>query len=144
MLPVVFKRSQSLPSFVDEFFGRDLLSDFFDVPTNINTPAVNIMEGKEDFRIEVAAPGLSKDDFRINLHNNMLVISSEKQENREEKDGKYVRREFGYSSFKRSFTLPNTVNGDKINASYIDGVLQIIIPKKEEAKEKLPHEIKIS
>jgi HSP20 family protein len=127
---------RSMPSLVDEFFGRNLLDNVFDFNTGVSTPSVNIVEGKDSFRIEVAAPGLTKDEFKIDLHNNVLNISSEKEEKKEEKDEQYMRREFSYTSFSRSFTLPNTADTDKIAASYKEGVLNIEIPKKEEAKEK--------
>lgn len=143
MLPMI-RRGTSFPSIVDEFFGRDFLSNFFDFQTGISMPSVNIIEGKEDFKIEVAAPGLDKKDFKLDLQNNVLTISSEKEEKTEENNDKYMRREFSYSSFKRSFALPNTVDSDKISASYKDGILNIVIPKKEEAKEKPAREIKIS
>ncbi|MFO7922086.1 MAG: Hsp20/alpha crystallin family protein [Bacteroidales bacterium] len=144
MLPV-FNRRGSLPSVVDDFFGKDMLSNFFDdYQTGICVPAVNIIEGKEDFRIEVAAPGLDKKDFSIDVKNNVLFISSEKQQQDESKEEKIMRREFSYSSFSRSFSLPNTIDTEKISANHKDGVLNIIIPKKEEAREKPPRQIKIS
>ncbi len=143
MLPVFNKRS-SLPNVVDGFFGKDMLSNFFDdYQTGICIPAVNIIEGKDNFRIEVAAPGLDKNDFSIDVKNNVLFISSEKREENEVKDEKIMRREFSYSSFNRSFSLPNTVDSDKITATHKDGVLNILIPKKEEAKEKPARQIKI-
>lgn len=143
MLPIL-RRGTAFPSMVDEFFGRDFLSNFFDTQTGINIPSVNIIEGKNDFRIEVAAPGLEKKDFKIDLNNNVLMISSEKETKNETENEKYMRREFSYSSFQRSFSLPNTVDSEKINASYKDGVLNITIPKKEEAKEKPARMISIS
>ncbi len=144
MLPV-FNRRGSLPSIVDDFFGKDMLSNVFDdYQTGICVPAVNIIEGKEDFRIEVAAPGLNKDDFSIDVKNNVLFISSKKSQQDESKDEKIMRREFSYSSFSRSFSLPNTVDSDKITANHKDGILNIVIPKKEEAKEKPARQIKIS
>ena len=144
MLPV-FNRRSSLPSFVDEFFGMDMVSNFLnDYQTGINIPAVNIIEGKEDFRIEVAAPGLDKNDFSIDVKNNMLFISCEKEEKREDENEKIMRREFSYSSFSRSFSLPNTVNTDKISAKHRDGVLTISIPKRDEAKERPPKKIAIA
>jgi HSP20 family protein len=142
MLPML--RRSSLPDLVDEFFGRDFLGSYFDDQTGVNTPAVNIVEGKDDFRIEVAAPGLEKKDFNIDLDHNVLTISSEKKEERKEEDKKFMRREFSYTSFKRSFTLPNTVDANKIEANHKDGILNITIPKREEAKEKPPRQIKIS
>jgi HSP20 family protein len=97
-------------------------------------PAVNIIERKEDYLVSLAAPGLKKEDFKIDLEGNMLSISSEKEEENEEKDEKYTRKEYSYSSFERSFTLPDEVNKDKIDAQYKDGVLELVLPKKEEAK----------
>ena len=144
MLPV-FNRRSSMPSIVDDFFGKDMLSNFFDdYQTGICVPAVNIIEGKDDFRIEVAAPGLDKKDFKIDVKNNVLFISSEKRQEDEKKDEKIMRREFSYSSFSRSFSLPESVDTDKISAKHRDGVLSISIPKKEEAKEKPPRQIAIS
>lgn len=144
MLPA-FNRRGSLPSIVDDFFGKDMLSNFFDdYQTGICIPAVNIIEAKDDFRIEVAAPGLDKKDFQIDVKNNVLFISSEKSHQDESKDEKIMRREFSYSSFRRSFSLPNSVDSEKISANHKDGVLAITIPKKEEAKEKPPKKITIS
>lgn len=141
MLPMI--RRSSLPDLVDEFFGRDFMGNFDD-QTGVNMPAVNIVEGKNEFSIEVAAPGLDKNDFNIDLDHNVLTISSEKKDEKKEDNKKFMRREFSYTSFKRSFTLPNTVKADKISATHKDGVLSISIPKKEEAKEKPPRQIKIS
>jgi HSP20 family protein len=143
MLPVI-RRKSFVPGFVDEFFGRDFLSDFFDDKTGISMPAVNILETKDDFKLEIAAPGLTKKDYRIQVENNVLTISSEKEEKQEEKESHFMRREFSYSAFTRSFTLPMTVAADQISASHSEGILTIIIPKKEEAKEKPAREIKIS
>jgi HSP20 family protein len=143
MLPALRKRS-AFPSIVDEFFSNDLFPKFFIESEKMsNMPAVNIVEGKEDFRIEVAAPGLEKNDFKIDLDNNVLTIISEKEMKSEEKDDQYMRREFSYSSFSRSFALPDSVNEEKISAKHKDGVLTIHIPKKEEAKVKPVKEIKI-
>jgi len=143
MLPVL-RRGTTFPSFMDDFLGRDFFSNFFDNQTGMSIPSVNIIEGKEDFRIEVAVPGLDKKDFKIDLNNNVLVISSEKEVKNEQNDEKYMRKEFSYSSFQRSFTLPNSVDAEKINAAYKDGVLNVTIPKKEDAKEKPPRTIKIA
>lgn len=143
MLPV-FHRKAELPSLADEFLGWDLLSDFFDFETGTSVPAVNIVEGKDDFRIELAAPGLDKKDFQIDVQNNMLIISSERQMEEEKKDEKFMRREFSYSSFRRSFSLPQSVDNEKISASHKDGVLTIIIPKREEAREKPARKISIN
>lgn len=100
----------------------------------ITTPAVNITETKDDYRLSLAAPGLKKDDFNIDIDGSMITISCEKEETKEEKEGKSTRKEYNYSSFKRSFTLPDEVMKDKIEALYEGGVLKLILPKKEEAK----------
>jgi HSP20 family protein len=142
MLPIL-KNRDFFPSIVDEFFGRDYLPGMFEFQTGINMPSVNIVEGKEDFRIEVAAPGLEKDDFNINLENNVLTISSEKEHRDEQKEERYMRREFSYASFRRSFSLPNTVDADKIEARHTNGVLSILIPKREDAKVKPAKQIEI-
>jgi HSP20 family protein len=102
------------------------------------------VETTDDYRIEVAAPGLDKSDFKIDFENNVLTISAEKEDKQEEKNERFMRREFNYSSFSRSFTVPNTMNAEKISAQHKDGVLHVIIPKKEEAKEKPARTIKIS
>jgi HSP20 family protein len=130
------KRTERLPSFFEDFFNKPLL-DLFDggfSGRTMNVPAVNITERKDDYMVSLAAPGLKKEDFKINLEVNMLTISSEKEEKNEEKDEKYTRQEYSYSSFERSFTLPDEVNQDKIDAHYEDGVLNLVLPKKEEAK----------
>ncbi|MFZ4740443.1 MAG: Hsp20/alpha crystallin family protein [Bacteroidales bacterium] len=143
MLPILRKHSY-LPNFTDEFFGKDLLSTLIENQGGFSMPAVNILETKDSFKIEVAAPGLKKEDFNIDLHKNLLTISSEKEENKEENDDKIMRREFSYSSFKRTFSLPDLVDHDKVSASYLNGVLSIEIPKREEAKEKPARQISIS
>ena len=144
MLPALRKNS-TLPGLIDEFFGRDVFPGFFfDMERRMSTPAVNIIEGKDDYRIEVAAPGLDKKDFKIDLDNNILTISSEKEEKHEEDNDHFMRREFSYASFSRSFTLPESVEADKIGAKHADGVLTVVIPKREEAKQKPARAIKIS
>jgi len=144
MIPMLRSRGSSIPSLVDTFFGDDFLSNFFD-NTNLGTvPAVNIIESKDDFAIEVAAPGLEKKDFNVDVHNNVLTISSQKEFKDEQRDEKVMRREFSYTAFKRSFSLPDGADSDKIKASYKDGILTVTIPKKEEAKEKPARQISIS
>ncbi|WP_242203623.1 Hsp20/alpha crystallin family protein [Aestuariivivens insulae] len=112
--------------------------------TGISMPKVNIKEVSDAFIVEMAVPGLKKSDFDINLDNNLLSISAELKDESENKDDGYTRREFGYSSFKRAFTLPETVNDSKINANYNEGILTVHLPKKEEAKQKPARTIKIS
>ena len=143
MIPMIRKHS-CLPGSSDEFFGKDLLQDFFASTSNYNMPAVNISENKDGFKIDVAAPGLTKEDFKIDLHNKILTLSSEKEEKNEENTEKFTRREFSYSSFKRSFGLPDMIDNENIAASYNNGILHIEIPKREEAKEKPARQITIS
>jgi HSP20 family protein len=141
------RSNQFLPSLWDNFFSRDLtdwgLTNFSSTDTTL--PAVNVKENDDAFEIEVAAPGMTKEDFRINLENNLLTISSEKrEEKKQEEKGSYSRREFSYQSFQRSFTVPETlVDGDKISAKYCEGILCITLPKKEEVKPKPAREISI-
>ncbi len=100
----------------------------------LTVPAVNIVENNNDYKVTVAAPGLKKSDFKIDVDGNVLNISAETEEKKKEKEEKYTREEYNYSSFSRSFTLPDDVSKEKIEASYADGVLKLILPKKEEAK----------
>jgi HSP20 family protein len=108
-----------------------------------DVPAVNIRDEKDSFVMELAAPGLKKGDFKINLDNQLLTISSEKKEEKEEQEENYTRKEFAFSSFSRSFTLPKTIVFDKIKADYKDGILVVKLPKKEE-EAKLTREIKVA
>ncbi|MDO1511436.1 Hsp20/alpha crystallin family protein [Maribacter confluentis] len=132
-------------NWIDDLFNRDLPSVFTsNFNTGISLPKVNIKETADAFMVEMAVPGLKKSDFHIDLDNQVLSIYTETKEDKEEKNSNYTRREFGYASFKRSFTLPETVDDDKINANYTDGILSILLPKKEEAKQKPARNIKIS
>ena len=110
----------------------------------MSLPMVNIKETAEDYFVEMAVPGLKKSDFNIVLDNQVLSISTETDEQKDLKEENYTRREFGYASFKRSFTLPETVDEGKIKAKYDEGILSINLPKKEEAKQKPARSIKIS
>ncbi len=126
------KRSESFPAFFDDFFKP--WNEWMGMGRALTTPAVNITENRNHFEISVAAPGLKKNDFNIDVDDNMLTISSEKEEKKEEKDERCTRKEYNYSSFTRSFTLPEDVIKDKIEAVYEDGVLRITLPKTEQAK----------
>jgi len=109
-----------------------------------NMPSVNIIETEEGFSLELAAPGLKKEDFKINLDNNILSISAETQNESEEKTEKMIRKEFSYNSFRRSFSLPKAIDLEKIKADYKDGILSVGLPKREEAKVAINREIAIS
>lgn len=126
------KRSEMFPAFFDDFFRP--WNDWLGMSKSLTTPAVNISEKKDHFEVSVAAPGLKKDDFNIDVEDNMLTISCEKEEKKEEKDERYTRKEYNYTSFSRSFTLPEEVVKDKIEAAYQDGVLRITLPKTEQTK----------
>ena len=103
----------------------------------LTVPAVNIVENKDDFTVSLAAPGLQKEDFHIDLDGNMLTISCEKEEKKEEKMEKMTRNEYNFTSFTRTFTLPEDIKMEKIEAKYVDGILNITLPKKEEAKKPM-------
>lgn len=135
----------SVPSFFDDFFTRDLF-DWSATNSGYGSslPAVNIKEDEDNYIVQVAVPGMKKDDFNIELENNILTVYSEKEEKAESDEDNYKRREFRYASFRRSFTLPeNKVDGEKVKAAYNDGVLHVTLPKKEEAKPKPVRTIKI-
>jgi len=128
-----------LPDLWDNFFNKDI----FGWNSNLanegqSLPAVNIKETNDDYLVEMAAPGMKKEDFKIELDGTALTISSErKEENTNNEEGNYSRREFSYQSFYRTFHLPkDVVDSEKINAKYEDGILKLIIPKREEAKQK--------
>ncbi|NNK80365.1 MAG: Hsp20 family protein [Flavobacteriales bacterium] len=136
MTYTVRKARPGFPSLFDDFFHNDLFNlGSADLMKRPASPAVNIKETEKDFQLEVSAPGMKKEDFHLELDNNMLTISAEVKSESEEKgkDGKYTRREFSYSSFSRSFTLPeDKVREEDIEASYSDGILHIVLPKMEE------------
>ncbi|WP_128547482.1 Hsp20/alpha crystallin family protein [Larkinella soli] len=136
-------KNSHLPSLIENFFGRDL-DGFFAANQTVNhLPAVNVAEHKDGFRIEVAAPGLKREDFKLNLDHNNLTISASGETSEARQEEKYTRREFSYSSFQRTFTLPTSIDTEKIQASYNDGVLKIELPKREEAKVKPARQIEI-
>ena len=144
----LIRTSEFFPSLMDRFFNGELAdwnsSNYSS--GNSTLPAINVLENENEFMIDVAAPGLRKEDFKINLNNGQLTISSEQNDEKtEEKKGKYTRREYSYQSFQRSFTLSNNlVDADKIKASYSDGILHVSLPKKEEVKRKPARTITIS
>ncbi len=145
----LIKRNQAnwLPSVFDDMFKTDWLGGTT-IVNSIGTsiPAVNIQETEDNFSVEVAAPGMAKEMFNIELNNDVLTISSEDKKEKEttKNNGRYTRKEFSYSNFKRAFSLPDSVNSEKISASYKDGVLVIELPKREEAKVQAKRMIDIS
>ena len=137
------KINKTYPNLFDDFFGMDFYPVHYRRNGFKSLPAVNITEGNEAYTIEVAAPGLEKKDFRIDLNNDVLTISSEREKGHEENKDQYTCREFGYESFSRSFNLPEMVDRENISASHKNGILFLNIPKKEEAKVKPARQIAV-
>ena len=138
--------SNQLPSMFDRLFEGDLFdwSNRNFSNTNTTLPSVNIKENPDEFKVEVAAPGFDKGDFKLELNHDVLTISSEKQMENEIKDDEHFsKREFSYQSFTRSFTLPNIADSERIDANYENGILKVSIPKKEESKPKPSRMIEI-
>lgn len=141
MLPTITRKSFR-PFYMPNLFD----DDFFSGSTGRASlmPAVNIREDEKNYFLELAIPGIDKKDLKIDINEDVLTISSEKKsENEEEHDG-YKRKEFSYSSFCRSFYIPENANKEKIEAGYKDGVLNVTLPKQAEEKSKITREIKIS
>lgn len=128
------KATGNLPTFFEDFFKP--WNEWFTAPWKgmFSVPAVNIEETEKEYQVSLAAPGMSKDDFKIDVNGNMLTISAEKEETTEEKEKPFTRREYNYSSFSRSFTLPDEVNRESIVARYENGVLKLLLPRREEIK----------
>jgi HSP20 family protein len=140
------KTSERFPALFDDFFKP--WNEWFDNDSNflsrtVRMPSVNITENKDEFNVSLAVPGMKKDDFKIDVYGNMLTISCEKDETKEENDKKYTRKEYSYSSFSRSFTLPEEVNTEKIDARYEDGLLTLSLPRKEEVKKSAAKQIAV-
>ena len=141
MSMIRFNRPHVLSDVFQNFFDNDSV-DFFN--RRGLDPAANILEHPDSFELDLAAPGLKKDDFKIHLENNVLTISSEVKDEKEEEEKNFTRKEFHYNSFSRSFTLPRSVDLEKIKADYENGILIVMLPKKDDARVDLKKEIKIS
>jgi HSP20 family protein len=133
--------NRAFPHVMDELF-KDLLGGT--QYTHKAVPPVNIRETEQSFTVELMAAGMKKEDFNIEVDNDLLTISAEVKAESDGEKGKFTRREFSFASFKRSFTLPETVKEDEINAAYEDGILKLTLPKKEEALPKAKRLIEIS
>ena len=143
MMPIRKYNNQNwLPTFFNDFFDNDWMEK-----ANATAPAINVMEGEKEYKVEVAAPGMTKEDFNIHLgDDNELVITMEKKnESKEtEKDNKkYLRREFSYSKFEQTLILPDDVDKEKIAANVNDGVLTVDLPKVEKKEEKTTRHIEV-
>lgn len=133
-MSLVKRNNLFYPSLMNDFMGPDWFGGTD--KWNTSVPAVNIKDNEEDFELELAVPGVKKDDFTVEVDNDVLTISSEMKSENEETQDNYTRKEFSYSSFRRAFTLPDTVDGSKIDAKYEDGILKLTLPKKQEALPK--------
>lgn len=145
MTLVKFNPVTNMPGFADlfdSFFGKDFNS-MMERTESFSNPSVNIKETKDGFDLELAAPGMSKDQFKISLDHNVLSIAAEQKSESEKTEGKYTRREFSYGSFKRSFVLPESIHAEHIEAQYDHGILYLHLPKKDEAKVKASREISV-
>lgn len=147
------RKNGGLPSLLSDFFSSpSLLSrDFFDVDPDsfpsrlgINMPTANITENSHEYRLDLAAPGLDAKAFNIEVENNSLKISAEKEEEKKEGEGEYSRREYSFNSFSRTFSLPENIKEDGIEAKYVDGILKVTIPKQKETPSKPVHKIEVN
>ncbi len=133
------------PFFSDFFDRRGLMKNFFNNDDFDFSPAMNVKEKEKEFEVELAAPGLEKDDFKITLENGLLTVSAEREDKKEEEKEGFVSREFSYNSFSRTVGIPETVDEEKdISAKYDNGVLKLKLQKKEGTEAKKPKTIKVS
>ena len=140
-MSLVRKNNVLFPSLLNEFFKPDWFGGMENFSASV--PAVNIKTNEKDFELELAVPGMKKEDFNIEIDENVLTISAEAKNDENVSEGNFTRREFSYASFKRAFTLPETIDEGKIKASYEDGVLRFVLPKKDEALPKPKRSIEI-
>lgn len=149
---VPVKRNGGMPSLFSNFFGSSLFDrDLFDwgneLSTSrlgINVPTANVTETPKEYKLELAAPGLDRNDFKVEVDNGTLTISAEKEEEKKEKDNGYSRREYSFNSFSRSFALPENVRDSSIEARYDNGVLRIVVPKEKATPVKLARKVEVS
>lgn len=149
----MIKKGESIPSLLSNFLrpasllDRDLFdfaSDMFPPRLGINIPTANISETPKEFKLELAAPGLERKDFNVEVDNHTLTISAEKKEEKKEEKEGYSRREYSFNSFCRSFELPDNTKEGNIDAKYENGVLKVVIPKMKETPVKPAHKIAVS
>lgn len=146
------RKNGGLPSLVSDFFGTslfdrdflDLDSDLFPSRLGINVPTANVTETAKEFKLELAAPGLERKDFNVEIENHVLKISAEKEEEKSEKNGEYSRKEYSFNSFTRSFSLPENVKEGNIDAKYENGILKVSIPKEKETPVKPAQKVSVS
>ena len=143
MLPRTFNTESSMPNIFDALFNQDFLPMQSKVSKSINS-RVNIIDNEKDVTLELVAPGLKKEDINIDINNDVLTVSAKESVENDETNANYIRREFCSSAFSRSFTLPDYLDQDEITASQENGILNIVIPKREQAISKGPRQISIS
>jgi HSP20 family protein len=132
-----------VPAYWDDFFNDRFFNQLNSRNSHVSSPAVNISEDDKGYTIEVAAPGTSGKEFNLEIENDVLTISNEHKESKEDNKQNFLRREFNYRSFKRSFELPDTINQEKIKATHDAGILTLTLPKKEEVLQKAPRQIEV-
>jgi HSP20 family protein len=128
-------------------FGPDFMNAGLDFPSmklGVTVPSVNVSETAKEYTLELAAPGLTRKDFNLEVENHSLCISAEKEEEKKEKEGDYTRREYSFNSFSRTFTLPENVKENEIDAKYENGVLKVVVPKMKETAVKATRKITVS
>lgn len=132
-----------VPAYWDDFFNDRFYRNFHTSSSQNLTPAVNVVEEDRAFKIEMAVPGVPRKDFHLEIEDDVLTISTEKKESKKDEQSNYLRREFNYKSFKRSFQLPETVDQENIQASHESGILTVLLSKKEEVVQKAPKQIEV-
>ncbi len=140
MLPVN-RRNQWLPEIFNDFFDTDFMTK-----TNATAPAINVKESDVDYEVEVAAPGMTKDDFNVNVNKDgdlTIKMESRKEKNQEDKKSHYLRREFSYSKFEQTLILPEDVNKEDISAKVNDGVLLVVLPKVKKDEKNVVRQIAV-
>ncbi len=133
-----------VPAYWDDFFNDRFYKHFNTTASQTHSPAVNVIEDEKGYRIEVAVPGVSKKDFNLAVEDDVLTISTEKKESKKDQQANFLRREFDYQSFKRSFQLPETIDQESIQASHEAGILKVNLPKREEVVQKAPKQIDVN
>lgn len=135
------KTQNWLPGIFNDFFGNEWVAK-----ANTTAPAINIIENEKAYEVELAAPGLAKDDFKVEVDDNdqlVITVQNKKEDEEKDKKGRYLRREFSYSQFQQTMILPENVDKEQIKASQKDGVLTVVIPKKPVAAAKTPKQIEV-
>ena len=141
-MSLVRRNNTLFPSLMNEFFKPDWFGGMERFENTL--PAVNIKENETGFELELAIPGQKKEDFHVDIDENVMTVSMETKSEAETSEDNYTRKEFSYRSFRRAFTLPETIDEDKIEASYTDGILKFVLPKKDEALPKPKRNISIA